>query len=314
MLAAGSFVTSQYPDPHQSCMAPKLLLLLDWDATLTLQDTLSSLVKIGYSSPPLQAATKDWTWLQNAYTNDYREHKAAYQPVSENSTTLDAELAWLSSLYPVEQASFCRAKDLRLFDGMTTGKFERQAAAAVTAGHVQLRKGWQTLFQKSNSRDSDIQAAIISVNWSATFIRACLLQAARMLEDNDSVLERRIANLAIYANEICPSCPGYQSTAHEPGIHTSVDKLRVLQQIRQPTNSHAVAYIGDSDTDLHCLLAADFGICVKSQSSLESTLHRVGISTRSLTAICPKQTGPKTIWTTSNLENIVHILTERALR
>ncbi|KAK4937094.1 hypothetical protein LTR28_009947 [Elasticomyces elasticus] len=83
------------------------------------------------------------------------------------------------------------------------------------------------------------------------------------------------------------------------GIRTSADKLERLRSIQRPTDSAksperfakreaesapSIVYVGDSATDLECLLAADVGICIRDepmgigQKELAATLDRLGVA------------------------------------
>jgi len=64
------------------------------------------------------------------------------------------------------------------------------------------------------------------------------------------------------------------------GIYTGQDKLRemksALEELSEPGKVVTV-YVGDSNTDLPCLMFADIGIIIGNNSSLLETCKRVGI-------------------------------------
>ncbi|KAK5011470.1 hypothetical protein LTR28_002328 [Elasticomyces elasticus] len=79
------------------------------------------------------------------------------------------------------------------------------------------------------------------------------------------------------------------------GIRTSADKLERLRFIQRPTDSAkspelcaesapSIVYVGDSATDLECILAADVGICIRDepmgtgQKELAATFDRLGVA------------------------------------
>ena len=68
-----------------------------------------------------------------------------------------------------------------------------------------------------------------------------------------------------------------------PTIVSSSDKLRRLEDIRQNAKGNPIVYVGDSWTDIECLLAADLGICIRdepmgsSQRQLAEALERLGV-------------------------------------
>jgi len=63
---------------------------------------------------------------------------------------------------------------------------------------------------------------------------------------------------------LCFSTWAYLPGRFVGGVHTSADKLRQLQHLVKPSDIAAeipyVVYVGDSLTDLRCLLAANTGI------------------------------------------------------
>lgn len=66
----------------------------------------------------------------------------------------------------------------------------------------------------------------------------------------------------------------------DDGIRTGPDKLREMKKAMQK-NGHSkniiTVYVGDSNTDLPCLLFADVGIIIGDGGSLIDTCKRVGI-------------------------------------
>jgi thiamine phosphate phosphatase / amino-HMP aminohydrolase len=70
---------------------------------------------------------------------------------------------------------------------------------------------------------------------------------------------------------------GKLSKSYEEGIRTGPDKLREMKQVLGNSQSITV-YIGDSNTDLPCLLHANIGIIIGSGESLIETCNRVGIA------------------------------------
>lgn len=97
------------------------------------------------------------------------------------------------------------------------------------------------------------------------------------------------ADIEIRANEILGGESGkLDRCLGERGIWTAGDKLVVMQQLVEKSTEMGVkpktVYIGDSPTDLACLLEADVGICIRDQllsseqKGLKETLERVGVA------------------------------------
>lgn len=108
----------------------------------------------------------------------------------------------------------------------------------------------------------------------------------------------KLSTMSIYANELQgftynhkpnPQCKttGVLCGKGDHQIISSQDKLAYLQRLRKinpcTMNSIPVVYVGDSWTDLECLLAADLGICIRddpmtsSQTQLQDSFTRLGI-------------------------------------
>jgi phosphoserine phosphatase len=64
------------------------------------------------------------------------------------------------------------------------------------------------------------------------------------------------------------------------GIRTGPDKLREMKQLLGNAMERITVYVGDSNTDLPCLLYADIGIIIGDGKSLIETCNRVGIAVR----------------------------------
>ena len=66
----------------------------------------------------------------------------------------------------------------------------------------------------------------------------------------------------------------------EGGIRTGHDKLREMRKLLEKnrhSNGTVTIYVGDSNTDLPCLLFADIGIIIGEGRSLVETCKRVGV-------------------------------------
>ena len=77
---------------------------------------------------------------------------------------------------------------------------------------------------------------------------------------------------------------GKISKGDDSGICTGYDKLREMKKViaeHATSDSFIMVYVGDSSTDLPCLLHADIGIIMGSGSSLLEICKRVGINVES---------------------------------
>ncbi|KAL8937810.1 MAG: hypothetical protein Q9216_004241 [Gyalolechia sp. 2 TL-2023] len=290
------FTTLQPP-----LMPPPICLILDWDGTLTTTSTLPLIAQTGYNLNASSTRPRDlpsWNSISEAYMSDYRAHVDAYTPRASERNSIAQELAWLESLRDVESKSTERAEAGKIFCGVGKGDLQHAAEEAVQQGKVMLRSGWDRLIHRVVSENGEV--GIVSVGWSAEFIRACLQAAVRNnLSGDGKIVENRIdiERMDVRANEIIGGQDGKMSRYFEEnfrggagGIWTPRDKRKVLEdmiQERRRGTENLVVYVGDSTTDLDCLLSANVGICVRSEGTmtgeqldLERTVARLGIDSR----------------------------------
>ena len=246
-----------------------------------------------------------WADIVHAYMSDYKAHTYAYLPRGTNRTTVAQEIAWLNSLRPIENASIERAVQAGIFDQLRADDITLAVDEALENGDLQFRDGLVHILSTVEQHNAILPAnskpvhaiQVISVNWSACFVRQALSGCIRRTPDmEDQTKSRWIEDLSVYANEI-PSLQRPDSQTEGPGtpnpmrhqrggIRTSGDKVSVLNSIRDRTPAGPNAmfiYVGDSSTDLECLLAADVGICIRDepigsgQKELAATFKRLGI-------------------------------------
>jgi hypothetical protein len=299
-------------------------LVLDWDGTITVKDTMFAYGKIADIRDARlnreQNGSKLFQGFGKAWMDDYSKHEQVYSPKAHERKEVAQESAWLKSLSSVESSSAGRVESSGFFAGVTHSDISNAAKELLRDEAVSLRSGWQDLFlqaQDGTSPRSISNISILSVNWSESFIRASLKTAASNSVPNGGLLPA-IDNLAIAANEI--------SGLHEPGgssgrlteanhaiIRTSFDKLQNFPSRQGFLN----IYVGDSPTDFDCLLAADLGICIRdepmgsSARTLAETMSRVGHVVEHVDSIkswqqldTPK---PKVFWA-KDLSEVVSLL------
>ncbi|KAJ9663467.1 hypothetical protein H2201_005675 [Coniosporium apollinis] len=313
---------------------PSLHFILDWDGTLTKRDTLAVLANIPAARRSAQQQDP-WAPITSAYADDYAAHARSYRPETAARTTLAAEAAWLASLKEVEERSVRRVEEAGVFRGVTVRDVEDGAKEVMEKGDVELRRGWEGVFLLGGERGALVEGragavgldvSIVSVNWSATFIRACLLHAAARAEGRDAALRDKlreaVKQVRIIANEIeglndPEGSSGMLNKKDEDGIRTSSDKLRCMQQIRQGQEERLVVYVGDSPTDLECLTAADVGVCIRddpmssAQKELAKTLDRISDTCAELSAVRDVKTldlKNNTLYWARDLEEVVEMI------
>ncbi|QDS67594.1 hypothetical protein FKW77_003769 [Venturia effusa] len=309
-----------------SDLGAPLHVFIDWDGTITRRDTLEEVAKVGYKKNP---TTRPWSDIVGAYLDDYRVHRDSYAPSKDQRNTIKEESAWLQSLLEIETRSVKRVQDAGLFLGVTKTDMLVAAAEALDNNNVKPREGWKDLFLAGPSPLGDFAPAavrdglrfhILSVNWSATFIKGCMLHASTLLR---SVDDRATLTPIVYlANEVA----SVDKVAHgldkaNVTIRTSADKVRMIAKTleetafeKKETGKPITVYVGDSCTDFDALIYVDYGICIRDdpmgsgQKELAETFERVGVPVKALSelVLSPSAHGAKTktLWWAKDLKEI----------
>ncbi|KAF1996092.1 hypothetical protein P154DRAFT_525809 [Amniculicola lignicola CBS 123094] len=288
--------------------------ILDWDGTLTTQDTLDTLVNIPKETKNDPSIPKKWAHVIEAYLDDMN---STLTTLGHLPSTVPEERKLLGRLRDVEERSVTRVSDSGIFAGLREEDLCAGGVSAIVDKTIQLRKGAalfiEYIFNRTMKQETDIDAfQILSVNWSQCFIATALEASVdfkfqrptldhfqEQQNEKYALLKNEIPSasheklkLDIYANEIdsISTAGTSQGRLCSPGTHkiiSSSDKLsylRGLQKLNPNTlQLNPIVYIGDSWTDLECLLAADLGICIRdepptsSQRKLEDSLQRLSI-------------------------------------
>ncbi|KAI9797023.1 MAG: hypothetical protein M1833_005856 [Piccolia ochrophora] len=295
--------------------ATPINLYADFDSTLTLHDTLSALA----GASPTHSHV--WPAIAQAYLEDLARHNASYRPTAPDRTTLEQELAYLNGLRPVERRSIHRIEAARLFRDVTPAVIRSAAQEAIKGSKsaVRLRNGWADLFQRARCSGGDV--GVVSVNWSKRYIRELLLADLELSaagEGSEHDVRSQVQNMVVCANEIEPPTgqlsrcfAGEDGDDEGSGIWTAEDKLRAFNGLRQSRCRGLTVYVGDSGTDLQCLLAADVGILVRdvpmnsSQRGFADTLSRLDIEVRAVEEYTEHSRREGRLWWTEALGKII---------
>lgn len=243
-------------------------LVLDYDGTLTVKDTMAVIGTIP-DSPPMS-----WDEITNEYMKDYAEYKKQPYPWKKYDRAEYSD--WLASRKWVEERSARRVQHAGFFRGVSNESVRDAVSRAFQNGNLEMSDGWEKLMElflpDSDSSTRPLSClSILSVNWSGAAIRHALWQAAYDIADHPErdKLCHFVNDMPIHANEIeaLESPTGSSGRAcRESGqdIRTSDDKLRYLPPRRgaQQDSTPYVVYVGDSSTDFDCLCAADLGIWI----------------------------------------------------
>ena len=266
------------PNPNRP-----ILLLLDWDSTLTTTSTLpliASIATLPLIHPSLPALTA-------AYTADLKRHDDTYIPAKRDRTSIDQELIYLSSLSAVEKASVERLEAAGIFKDVGANDIDVAAAACWDRESVTLPSGWRRMVESVLRRG---KVGIVSVAWSRRFIEQVLREADRAAGGEGGVGDE----VAVVANDISgDGSGGLDRWFGGKRVWSAADKGAVMGEFVGEFASRSdgsgvgerpvVVYIGDSVTDLMCLVQADIGICIRDevltgeQEALREVLVRVGV-------------------------------------
>ena len=193
----------------------------------------------------------------------------------------------------MERASIRRVEQAGVFKGVTHSKLLSAAESAVKDGRIQLRPGWRELFTAVLESGGSVN--VVSVSWSARFLRAILGCAGLERE----VLEKKgNSGVGVLANEFrtdgsltrgrntrwyeagegadeagwrVGSFEGEEGWSEDhDGIWTVDGKVDVMKQVLEQVWDNGddameetkprVVVVGDSVTDLGMLVKADVGV------------------------------------------------------
>ncbi|CRK41747.1 hypothetical protein BN1708_008561 [Verticillium longisporum] len=237
-------------------------LVLDFDGTITKQDTISVLASIGqaFQRRHHHSLKQPWTSVVEAYGRDFQDYTSTYVPAPVDRTTLSEELKFLRGLRDVESASFGRVGDSEIFHGMNKEDFSMAGNEALRDGTVQL----------AHLRHFG--------QWSSSFIRGVLSGFPI-----DTIISNEIRSDGIIVG---PGILGPPSK--ETVLATCLDKAHALKALvaEQNLDIDNVVYFGDSVSDIECLISVK-GIIMSSgpDSSLIKTLKRTGVTVQPITCI-----------------------------
>lgn len=252
--------------------------------------------------PPTATQTKEalaalWANIVREYVAEHARHAAAYPHPPASRTTLAQELAWLESVRDVERASLFRVGHAEFFWGAARGEtlFELGKEAVRLGGEgdgggeggergvgVRVRKGFGELMGRVEA-EAKVGAdggrgwtvGVVSVNWSGQFIQGVVAAGC-------GGRQRTAAGMIVLSNWVEESegqVEGPGEIGREPLV-TAGDKLRAMQHYIRDygKDGEAVVYVGDSPTDLACLVEADLGVVMADDgaSKLLETLKRIG--------------------------------------
>ncbi|KAG9246818.1 hypothetical protein BJ878DRAFT_495484 [Calycina marina] len=243
------------------------ILILDFDGTITTADTITGLAKAALSHRKI--ALSEWDVLVAAYFEDFKAH-VAQSKSAEERRTLEDEIEYLRCLRAAELASFNRISESKLLSTLTPSTWSTLGATTLCTNSVTLRPGFSRL------ASLPVPYSVLSVNFSADWVRGIIGFEVEIVANH--VDEAGVIHGPNFGDALC----------------TSRDKLSALKGMiarsKEMGKGEKVVYVGDSPTDLECLLEPGvIGIIITGpvevrdedgiwpKSTLVKTLDRIGM-------------------------------------
>ncbi|CAM6045191.1 unnamed protein product [Sphagnum compactum] len=285
-FSAQSLSTEAVQVPYfKSASAAKecLVLVSDFDSTCTVADSSPILadltVKNAASSNTTNATSlqQQWDKLVKEYLEEYEEVLSEALTLTGGSTYKENELhELLEKMSMFERTANEKVVKAGVLQGLSTADIREGAKL------MPLRPGCAHLLQRLRQEETHIDVQILSVCWSSTFIKGVF--------DNCGVEIPRIC-----ANEL--SVTGSVSDGDiMRSVETAFNKEQLFDQILRGLSTKSesttprlvgdcrAVYIGDSVTDLPCLLRADIGIVIGKSATLDRVADAFAIRRQPLYA------------------------------
>ncbi|KAJ4393732.1 hypothetical protein N0V93_002947 [Gnomoniopsis smithogilvyi] len=251
-------------------------IIFDFDGTITEKDTIGNIAQAALEwrkTPDGGGAdlTREWEHVVQSYVQDLAKYDQT-QPPEQQRITWQQERDYLRGRRVVEEASLARVRESGIFAGFAAD--DRLVAAGRRdreTGRTRIRDGFAEYL--TMIRDHNHIVHVVSVNWSAAYIRGVLEPwNITSIVANEIQLDGSIATSL--------ECFTPQPSRLEPlkALATSSDKLEATKHLLERVGGQCKGYFGDSTTDLECLDFCGGWVITASdgKSSLVRTLQRLG--------------------------------------
>ncbi|KAI5805921.1 hypothetical protein EDC01DRAFT_594100, partial [Geopyxis carbonaria] len=238
-------------------------VFLDFDGTIVTTDAFDTFALASYISAP--ASLAPWEYFSNTYYDAYYAAEAAF---GGDPSNLRDEIAFQASelLRDAEVDSFDRVKAAGVFTHATAKDL------LAVALNVTIRDGFYDFLEDAGRRGVEVQ--VVSRAWSPRWIRTVLRMGALKANRSPYVVEA----LRVVCPEILPAgllTPGARGADVDAAIFSGVDKVNVIKpQLRK---NQKWVFVGDANSDLEPILAADVGVVAGADASSARTLKKEGV-------------------------------------
>lgn len=201
--------------------------------------------------------------------SDLTSHKSQHERPDQQDT-IAAQLEFSQSLDEVELKSQKRIEEGGLFVDFDPVAMEERGRSQVI-----LRSGFREMMARDHIRN--LEHHIISVGWSARFIKAALKDSTSPTSicANEIEIDERTGK---GTGRLTKSDDTGASEGHY-GIRIAQHKVREMRRILASKERGEVmtVFAGDSGTDFAALLEADVGLILGDNKYLRGTLTRLGL-------------------------------------
>lgn len=261
----------------------RITVFSDFDLTCTVVDSCAVLAEIAMATSPksdqiqhesqneitrmpLAELRNTWERLSRDYMEEYEQCKKSML-VNQKVEDFDYEglKKALEQLSDFEKRANTKVIESEVLKGLNLEDIKHAGE------HLVLQDDCMEFFQhitKNENLNVDVDVHVLSFCWCGDLIRSAFSS-------------RGIHNLHLHANEFIYE--GLVSTGKiMKKIESPIDKLQaftdMLKERDQCDKKNLAIYIGDSVGDLLCLLEADIGIVIGSNSSLRKVGGHFGVS------------------------------------
>ena len=251
--------------------------ILDFDGTITENDTIGVLANCGIEWQAQRGIDMKSAWegIVRLYGEDFADHVAKYRPGKEDRRTLEEEIRYQRNLKAVEERSFGRVSSSGLFEGMGKQVWEDAGRKAVTKGDVVVRDSFKEFIGRLRERGDTW--GIVSVNFSGSFIRGVLEVSAGSENEGVEILANSPDEKGVI---IGPKSNSGRMVATSDAKVASMKALLQSWSERGSLDTPRPVYIGDSGTDIECLMepgVINIIISKDGKSTLVETMRRIVI-------------------------------------